>query len=170
MTWGGYPDDLATRRERVHDRDDHICQECGTDDATYVRYRSPPPDGDHDRSNLETVCEGCYACDRSVQATVAEALANTCHLRLGYRFSNGIPIVLDIDPYGLAVYEETPYLVGYGHYHEEIRVLEAPRIKWADLVPISFTRPRDWDTWLYLAREFDAGLLPRVTRRVRRSL
>lgn len=153
MTWGVYLDDLPERRDRVRERDDRMCQQCGASDAAYVQYRTPVSEGGHGHPNLETICRSCYVCEAPIRTTVAEALANTHRLRLGYRYPTGVSRVVEIDPYGLTKYDGTAYLVGYGHFRDETRVLEPTRIKWADLLPISFTPPADWDTAQYLSAE-----------------
>lgn len=61
------PDDWSERRDRVLDRDDRECRNCGDSEQLEVHYIVPPVVGGTDTiSNLATLCNDCFvACQRT---------------------------------------------------------------------------------------------------------
>jgi len=62
-----YPSDWNSRRKSVYERDDHICQNCGTDGGLHTNielhaHHVVPKSrgGTHDMSNLITLCSQCH--------------------------------------------------------------------------------------------------------------
>jgi len=64
------------------------------------------------------------------------------------------PVTYDVYPYGLTYHRGSLYLVGHSRDHDEIRHWKVDRIEEAEVTPVPFNRPKDFDLKLHLARSF----------------
>ena len=64
------------------------------------------------------------------------------------------PVTYDIYPYGLAYHRGSLYLIGFAPDHREIRHWKVDRIEDAEVTPVHFQRPEDFDLREHLAKSF----------------
>jgi predicted DNA-binding transcriptional regulator YafY len=64
------------------------------------------------------------------------------------------PVTYDIYPYGLAYHRGSLYLIGFAPDHREIRHWKVDRIEDAEVTPVHFNRPEDFDLHDHLAKSF----------------
>ncbi|MHB8954861.1 MAG: helix-turn-helix transcriptional regulator [Pirellulaceae bacterium] len=64
------------------------------------------------------------------------------------------PVTYDIYPYGLAYHRGSLYLIGFAPDHREIRHWKVDRIEEAEVTPVHFNRPEDFDLRDHLAKSF----------------
>ena len=64
------------------------------------------------------------------------------------------PTTYDIYPYGLTYHRGSLYLVGWAPDHKEIRHWKVDRIEAAEVTPIHFNRPDDFDLHEHFAKSF----------------
>jgi len=64
------------------------------------------------------------------------------------------PVTYDVFPYGLTYHRGSLYLVGWAPGHDEIRHWKVDRIAPAELTPVHFQRPEDFDLHEHLASSF----------------
>ncbi len=64
------------------------------------------------------------------------------------------PVTYDIYPYGLAYHRGSLYLVGFSPDRREIRHWKVARIEDAEVTPVPFHRPADFDLRAHLAKSF----------------
>lgn len=80
------------------------------------------------------------------------------------------PVTLyDIHPYALVHHRGALYVIGWSKDHDAIRTFKVDRISDADVLPLQFERPADFDPQTYLAHSFGifAGDAPPQRVRVR---
>jgi len=64
------------------------------------------------------------------------------------------PVTYDVYPYGLIHHRGSLYLVGWAPEHEEIRHWKIDRLEDAEVTPIHFHRPEDFDLHRHMAKSF----------------
>ena len=64
------------------------------------------------------------------------------------------PVTYDIYPYGLAYHRGSLYLIGFAPDHREIRHWKVDRMEDAEVTPVHFQRPEDFDLREHLAKSF----------------
>jgi predicted DNA-binding transcriptional regulator YafY len=64
------------------------------------------------------------------------------------------PVTYDVYPYGLAYHRGSLYLIGFAPDHREIRHWKVDRIDDAEVTPVPFNRPEDFDLRDHLATSF----------------
>lgn len=64
------------------------------------------------------------------------------------------PVTYDVYPYGLTYHRGSLYLVGWAPGQDDIRHWKVDRIDAAELTPIRFQRPEDFDLHEHLAKSF----------------
>jgi predicted DNA-binding transcriptional regulator YafY len=64
------------------------------------------------------------------------------------------PVTYDIYPYGLAYHRGSLYLIGFAPDHREIRHWKVDRIEDAEVTPVHFQRPEEFDLRDHLAKSF----------------
>ncbi|MFO7902982.1 MAG: WYL domain-containing protein [Pirellulaceae bacterium] len=64
------------------------------------------------------------------------------------------PVTYDMYPYGLTYHRGSLYLIGWAPEHEEIRHWKVDRIEDAELTPVPFNRPKDFDLDEHLSQSF----------------
>ncbi|PSQ13219.1 hypothetical protein BRC98_01875 [Halobacteriales archaeon QS_7_68_65] len=152
MRRGEYPDDWDTRRERVLDRDNYRCQECGKENTVLQVHHITPisEGGSHELDNLRSICRSCHAGEHPMKVKIGTALSNHQRIRMKYRSSSGTR-VRELDPYALEMHEGIQYLVGHDHYRDEIRHFRPTRISWLEIRDIRFEPPVDFDAKSHLS-------------------
>jgi len=64
------------------------------------------------------------------------------------------PVTYDVYPYGLVYHRGSLYLVGFAPDHREVRHWKVDRMEDAELTPVHFNPPRDFDLREHLAKSF----------------
>ena len=64
------------------------------------------------------------------------------------------PVTYDVHPYGLTYHRGSLYLVGRSPDHDEIRHWKVDRIEGAEITPVPFQRPEDFNLHEHLAKSF----------------
>ena len=64
------------------------------------------------------------------------------------------PVTYDLYPYGLAYHRGSLYLIGFAPDHREIRHWKVDRIEAAELTPVHFNPPSDFDLHEHMAKSF----------------
>jgi len=64
------------------------------------------------------------------------------------------PVTYDIYPYGLAYHRGSLYLIGFAPDRREIRHWKVDRIEEAEVTPVHFSRPENFDLRAHLAKSF----------------
>ncbi|MFO7907215.1 MAG: helix-turn-helix transcriptional regulator [Planctomycetota bacterium] len=64
------------------------------------------------------------------------------------------PVTYDMYPYGLTYHRGSLYLIGWAPDHEEIRHWKVDRIENAEVTPVPFNRPKDFNLNEHLSRSF----------------
>jgi predicted DNA-binding transcriptional regulator YafY len=79
---------------------------------------------------------------------------------LRYRAADGAATSRDFDVYGLVFRTGRWYVVGYCHLRQGLRTLRLDRVAHAEVTPLRFERPEDFDASEYLSRAM--ATLPRA--------
>ncbi len=64
------------------------------------------------------------------------------------------PVTYDVHPYGLILHRGTLYLVAFAPHHGEVRHYKVDRISAADVQPLKFPKPTEFDLAAHLAGSF----------------
>lgn len=64
------------------------------------------------------------------------------------------PVTYDIYPYGFTYHRGSLYLIGRAPHHDEIRHWKIDRMDDAEVTPVHFNRPQDFDLQSHLANSF----------------
>ncbi len=86
-----------------------------------------------------------------------EACTAASRLRLSYRMGKSGDRVMEVDPWAVVLRHSRWYLLGWSHTRQAQRVLRADRIVTAELMPETFTPPRDLDALRALEEHLSQG-------------
>lgn len=151
MRTGEYPDDWASRRQKVLQRDEYECQKCSLKVDLEVDHIVPiSKGGSHNIENLQVLCQECHHEKHPVQTKLRKAIDQNRRIRVKYRFNSGTRVRKE-DPYGIGMYEGIQYLVSYDHYREEPRFFRPKKIEWIEMTDKTFLPPNNFDIGQFLS-------------------
>jgi predicted DNA-binding transcriptional regulator YafY len=96
------------------------------------------------------LAQGPASADGGQLAMLSSAALACQRVHLEYRALDGTHSARDLDPYGLAFYGGSWYVLGMCHLRASLRSFRLDRVLKAELRPASFGRPADFDVLAHL--------------------
>lgn len=97
------------------------------------------------------IARATTAGDPDILATLSAAARDRQSVHLHYQTPQRVRTERAVDPYGLAYFGGSWYVVGYCHLRRDRRSFRLDRVEAAKLLPRSFGRPDDFDAIAYVA-------------------